>query len=89
MNDMPINRDRRIALNQAVTLIDSAGRNYPARIVDLSSGGFRVECGQLLRVGEYVVLSGARDEAMRGQIRWAEGQSAGGIFLSAIDPAIG
>ena len=82
-------RERRIALRQAATLVDSAGVSYPAFLTDLSSGGFRVECGQFLRIGEYVQISSGRNPALRGQIRWADGNKAGGVFLDGIDRQLG
>ena len=90
MNDKEhFTRERRIALRQAATLLDSAGVSYPAILTDLSSDGFQIECGQLLRVGEYVVLSSGRDRTLRGQIRWADGNKAGGVFLEGIDHELG
>lgn len=77
-------REARIAVRQQATLVDSAGASYPAIVSDLSSGGFRVECQQLLRVGEYVLLNSGRNHPLRGQIRWADGHMAGGIFLDEV-----
>lgn len=84
-----VNRERRIALRQAATLVDSAGVTYKIVLTDLSSSGFRVECGQLLRIGEYVVLRSGRDRPQRGQIRWADDHMAGGVFLDAADTTLG
>ena len=84
-----VDRAKRVALRQPATLVDSAGIAYPSVLIDVSSGGFRVECRQLLRVGEYVVLSSGRDRALRGQIRWADGHMAGGVFLEPVDDAVG
>lgn len=90
MNDrQELDRDRRIALRQDATLVDSAGVTYPAVLTDLSSAGFRVECAQLLRIGEYVVLQSGRDRPQRGQIRWADGHMAGGMFLDEVDGTLG
>ena len=80
-----VDRARRVAVQQPATLVDSAGIAYPSLLIDVSSAGFRVECQQLLRVGEYVVLRSGRDRALRGQIRWADGHMAGGIFLEPVD----
>jgi hypothetical protein len=86
MNDSEqVPRERRIALRQQSKLIDSAGVTYPAVLTDVSSGGFRVECNQLLRIGEYVVLQSGRNRMVRGQIRWADGHTAGGVFLDPVD----
>lgn len=90
MNDgQQIDRDRRIALRQDATLINSAGVTYPAVLTDLSSSGFRVECTQLLRIGEYIVVQSGRHGSQRGQIRWADGHMAGGIFLDEVDGTLG
>ena len=80
-----VDRAKRVAVHQPATLVDSAGIEYPSLLIDVSSAGFRVECQQLLRVGEYVVLRSGRDRALRGQIRWADGHMAGGIFLEPVD----
>lgn len=90
MNDgEELARDRRIALRQDAKLVDSAGVTYPAVLTDVSSGGFRVECHQLLRVGEYVLLQSGRDRPQCGQIRWADGHMAGGVFLESVDSTLG
>jgi hypothetical protein len=84
-----VRRDKRIALRQAASLVDSAGTTYSAMLTDLSSAGFRIECHQLLRIGEYVVVQSGRDRPQRGQIRWADGHMAGGVFLEPVDETLG
>ena len=84
-----IDRAKRVAMRQPATLVDSAGIAYPSVLIDVSSGGFRVECQQLLRVGEYVVLKSGRNRTLRGQIRWADGHMAGGMFLEPVDNTVG
>ena len=65
-------------------MIDSDGRKSDAIILDVSSTGFRLELTDLVQVGEIVTLRVERDE-LPGQIRWALGNEAGGVFLTSAD----
>lgn len=65
-------------------MIDSDGHESDAIILDVSSTGFRLELTDLVRVGELVTLRVERDE-IPGQIRWALGNEAGGVFLTSAD----
>jgi hypothetical protein len=65
-------------------LVDSDGGELPVKIVDLSSGGFRVRAGEPLVVGEQVRLRVERYGDYPAQIQWVKGQEAGGRFLERI-----
>lgn len=65
-------------------MIDSDGHESDAIILDVSSTGFRLELTDLVRVGELVTLRVDHDE-IPGQIRWALGNEAGGVFLTSVD----
>jgi hypothetical protein len=54
-------------------------------ILDVSSGGFRLEVSEHLRIGEHVTLRVEHCEEFPAQIRWALGDEAGGVFLAPAD----
>ena len=75
-------REKRIDVRLPATLIDSDGIASSVTILDLSSGGFRVEfSGDHLRIGEHVVFRTSRLGDMPAEIRWVLGREAGGVFL--------
>ena len=78
-------RAPRIDLRRLAVLVDADGRACPVTILDVSSGGFRVETAEAPRVGDLVTLKVEHGDEYPAQIRWALGSEAGGIFLSAVD----
>ena len=76
-------RAPRVDLRRPALVIDSDGRASPATILDVSSGGFRVEVSESLRIGEFVTLRVEHSEDLPAQIRWVLGNEAGGVFLTA------
>ena len=80
-----IKRAPRLDLRRPAVLIDSDGVPTDVLILDVSSGGFRLEVHQLPRIGEHATLRVERREEFPVQIRWALGKKAGGVFLSPID----
>lgn len=77
-----VQREKRIDVRLPATLIDSDGIAFSVTVLDLSSGGFRVEIsGDQLRVGEHVVFRVSRLSDMPAEIRWILGREAGGVFL--------
>jgi len=77
-------RAPRIDLRQPAVMIDSDGSSWDVTILDVSSGGFRLEVPESPRIGEFVTLHIGRDEHYEAQIRWALGNQAGGVFLTAV-----
>jgi hypothetical protein len=79
-------RDVRIRVSQAATLVLSDGSEIEVVITDVSKGGFRLTAdetfyiGENIRVGEPVVLRIERWDAIQGEIVWASGCEAGGLF---------
>jgi hypothetical protein len=65
-------------------MIDSDGSASDVTILDVSSGGFRLQLSESPRIGEFVTLHVGRDEHYEAQIRWALGDEAGGVFLTAV-----
>ena len=80
-----IKRAPRVDVRRPIVLINSDGAESSAIILDVSSGGFRLEVSETPRIGEHVMLRVEHGEQFPAQIRWALGNEAGGIFLSPID----
>lgn len=77
-------RAPRVDLRRPAVLIDSDGRKQNVTILDVSSGGFRLEVTEAPRIGEFVSLRVERGAQFASQIRWALGNEAGGVFLTAV-----
>jgi hypothetical protein len=77
-------RAPRIDLRQPAVMIDSDGSEWNVTVLDVSSGGCRLQVPESPRIGEFVTLRVDRDEEIPVQIRWALGDQAGGVFLTAI-----
>jgi hypothetical protein len=67
--------------NQAL-LIFYDGSEVAVTVTDLSEGGFRLTSEEILEVGEQVKLRADRHGEVRAEIRWVDGFSAGGVFLT-------
>ena len=79
------NRAPRLDLRRPAVLIDSDGVATDVLILDVSSGGFRLEVPEAPRIGEHVTLRVERCEDFPAQIRWALGEQAGGIFITPVE----
>lgn len=79
-----IKREPRVDVTFDACLIDSSGVEHQVKVLDLSKSGFRLECEEMLRIGERVELRTKRHGDFPAQIRWALGQEAGGRFLSPV-----
>lgn len=79
-----IKRAPRIQGCHEATLVDVLGRTYPVTVIDISSGGFRLEGEETFKIGEYVALRVPKFGDFPAQIRWALGREAGGVFLEPI-----
>ena len=78
-------RAPRIDLRRSAVLINSDGDEFSATILDVSSGGFRLEIAETPRIGEHVTLCVDRGDKYPAQIRWALGNEAGGVFLTQVN----
>ena len=78
-------RAPRIDLRRPAVLINSDGVEAGVVVLDVSSGGFRLMVSEMLRIGEFATLRVEQGEEFPVQIRWALGDEAGGIFLTAVD----
>ena len=77
-------RAPRVDLRRGAVMIDSDGREQDVIILDVSSGGFRLEATESPRIGEFVSLRVERGAEFPAQIRWALGNEAGGVFLDTL-----
>jgi hypothetical protein len=77
-------RAPRIDLRQPGVMIVSDGSPWDVTVLDVSSGGFRLQVPESPRIGEFVTLHVGRDQAYEAQIRWALGDQAGGVFLTSV-----
>ena len=80
-------RAPRVSLSRPAIIIHEDGYEATAIIVDVSSGGFRLEVTETPRIGEFVRLQIDRGDPIEAQIRWALGNEAGGVFLTPADYA--
>jgi hypothetical protein len=80
-----IKRAPRVDLRRPAVLIDSDGAEVAVTVVDISSGGFRLEVPEAPVIGETVKLRVERGREFPAQIRWALGTEAGGVFLGPVD----
>jgi hypothetical protein len=78
-------RAPRIDVQRPAVLVDSDGREAGVLILDVSSGGFRLQVEEDLKIGEFVTLRVERGQEFPAQIRWALGNEAGGVFLANVD----
>ncbi|HEX8842452.1 MAG TPA: PilZ domain-containing protein [Sphingomicrobium sp.] len=76
-------RAPRVDIRRPAVMIDSDGRESDVVILDVSSGGFRLQLPESPRIGEFVTLRVERGEEYPTQIRWALGDEAGGVFLTS------
>ena len=78
-------RAPRIDVQRPAVIVDSEGRESGVLILDVSSGGFRLQVEEVLRIGEFVTLRVERGQEFPAQVRWALGNEAGGVFLADVD----
>lgn len=78
-------RAPRIDVRRPAVMIDSDGRISNVTILDISSGGFRIEVFEAPSIDEIVTLRVEHGDEFPAQIRWALGDEVGGIFLTCAD----
>ena len=80
-------RAPRIDLRRPAVLINSDGTALNVIILDVSSGGFKLEISECPRIGEFVRLRVEHCDEFPAQIRWVLGNEAGGVFLAPVNYA--
>lgn len=78
----PAERPPRIDVQTEAMLTFADGSTVRVIVTDISHGGFRLRSEELLEAGEKVQLRDRHGEAA-AEIRWVDGFTAGGVFLSA------
>lgn len=84
LNDGQIKRASRLKIYHDAMLVDSSGRQYAVTVLDISASGFRAQCDETLRIGEYVALRVPKYGDFQAQIRWSVCNEAGGMFLNPV-----
>lgn len=77
-------REARVTLNCDAVLTESDGCSVDVLIVDVSKDGFRLHSLAELEIGSEVLLQMDKVPGVRGEIRWACGHQAGGVFLDPV-----
>jgi endonuclease YncB( thermonuclease family) len=77
-------REPRVTLNCAGVVTETDGCTLDVTIVDVSQHGFRLRSVEEFELGSTVILQMQEARPVRGEIRWACGHEAGGIFLDPI-----
>lgn len=75
-------RPPRVDVRRPAVLVNSDDHESDVIILDVSSGGFRLQISEPLRAGELVTLRVEHGEELNGQIRWVLGNEAGGALLT-------
>lgn len=84
MNGTPklIKRAKRVDVRSPAVVITADGTEVAATILDISAEGVRLECDEMLRIGELMSLRMGDGKQQPIQIRWALGTEAGAKFLA-------
>jgi hypothetical protein len=77
-------RQRRVTLNCDAVVTESDGCTIDVVIVDVSLEGFRLRSPEEFELGSTITLQMHETRPVRGEIRWACGHEAGGVFLDPI-----
>jgi hypothetical protein len=77
-------RAPRVDLRRTAVLINADGLEIDVVVLNVSSGGFRLEVSEPLKIGEFVHLRVEHRDEFPAQIRWALGGEAGGVFLAPV-----
>ena len=77
-------REPRVMLNCSGVVTETDGCAIDVTIVDVSQTGFRLRSLAEFELGSKVTLQMRDARPVRGEIRWACGHEAGGVFLDPI-----
>lgn len=77
-------RAPRVDLRRPAVLIYSDGDELAVIVLDVSSGGFRLQVTETPKIGEIVTLRVEHGEEFPAQIRWTLGGEAGDSFLATV-----
>jgi hypothetical protein len=65
-------------------MVNCAGKNVPAEMLNVSATGFRLRAARAMEVGAEVALRFAKDPPVQAIIQWAAGKEAGGVFVESV-----
>lgn len=85
MRNIGYRRGPRVQTSLQATLIDADGAELPVVITDLSGGGFSLDAGESLVVGEEIRLRVPKYSHFTAAILWVEGHKAGGQFKEPVN----
>ena len=88
-NQAPVERRRaeRTAIHLSATMRDGS-RKAPARVLDMSTGGCRIECSTVVATGSWVWLGIAGLQTQRGRVVWHCEEFIGLEFENALSEAV-
>lgn len=78
----------RATVNSTITLRPVGGVNHEVALHDLSVTGCRVEVVETPDLGERLIARFPQLEPLIGELRWADGATAGLHFTTRIHPAV-
>ena len=79
-----IKRGPRVVTDLKAVLLRPSGEEIPAIITDISKDGFKLSTDAQLMIGERVDLRVPKTGDVPAQIRWSQGNDAGGVFLAPL-----
>ncbi|WP_265569937.1 PilZ domain-containing protein [Sphingomicrobium nitratireducens] len=78
----------RQTMNGDVRLREPGRPRYPASILDLSTGGCRIEIARTMQVGDHCWIGLPGIESLPARVRWTDGWTAGVSFEHTLHPSV-
>lgn len=88
MHGLPPRCAKRVSLSAEIALRRSFAQRAPARLVDLTAFGCRVEMTDWTRPGERLFVSIPTLAPIEAAARWVDGKVAGVEFARPLHPAV-
>ena len=82
-------RSPRASVDLPAVITPPSGRDIPARLRNLSKGGFFALCGAPLEIGSTIAVTSAELGRLTAQVRWALGYRFGAVFTDLGEEAEG
>jgi hypothetical protein len=76
-------RGRRVPVRYAATLTTPDGVQRTVTVTDVSAAGFRIEGHPNLSPGTHVYLTMGKQGNFAAEIKWVDGNAAGGVLFDA------
>ena len=84
MNQYKARRSGRTAVAGRTNLRAQSWYSIEVTVRDVSTGGFKAECPEPVRIGRYVSLDVPGIGPVNAQVRWQLGARMGGMFVDPI-----